>query len=100
VDVSGGTRRLIAVALAVLVVAGMVVADVVTLHRAKPSFDQETQDLRKLPAVTTTTAPPPGRTTSFPMAAPVTAVTSSTLPAASRNSTTRSSTSTEASAPA
>lgn len=40
---SGRIRPLIAVALAVIVVAGLVAADVVTLHKAKPSYDHETQ---------------------------------------------------------
>ncbi len=45
---SGRIRPLIAIALAVIVVAGLVVADVVTLHQAKPSYDHETQALNHL----------------------------------------------------
>lgn len=62
---SGRIRPLIAIALAVIVVAGLVTADVVTLHQAKPSYDHETQVFTHLlgPSKTgglptKTTAPP------------------------------------------
>lgn len=45
---SGRIRPLIAISLAVIVVAGLVAADVVTLHQAKPSYDHETQALNHL----------------------------------------------------
>lgn len=41
-------RRRIAVALAALVVAGMLVGDALTLRQAKPSFRTETQGFAKL----------------------------------------------------
>jgi hypothetical protein len=50
-------RPLIAMALAVIVVAGLVAADVVTLHKAKPSFDHETQAFNRLLVSPTTTVP-------------------------------------------
>jgi hypothetical protein len=42
------TRRLIVALLAVVVVAAMVVVDIVTLTKAKPSFDNETRAFNKL----------------------------------------------------
>ena len=39
---------LVVLALVLVVVAGLIVADVVTLTKAKPSFDKETRGLSKL----------------------------------------------------
>jgi hypothetical protein len=72
VNVSGRIRPLIAIALAVIVVAGLVTADVVTLHQAKPSYDHETQALNHLVGSSeagglptkTTVAKSPGASTS------------------------------------
>jgi len=52
------TRRLLVLGLALIVIAGLVVADVVTLSKAKPSFDNETRAFQHLlapPALSTTT---------------------------------------------
>jgi hypothetical protein len=76
--VSGRIRPLIAVALAVIVVAGLVAADVVTLHKAKPSYDHETQAFTHLlgPSETgglpasTTLPPSPGPSTTGRGSAP------------------------------
>jgi hypothetical protein len=63
VSVRRRTRRLIAMALAVVIVAGLVVADVVTLHQAKPSFDRETRGFQNLLKSTATTTTLPRGTT-------------------------------------
>jgi hypothetical protein len=76
----GRIRPLIAVALAVIVVAGLVAADVVTLHKAKPSYDHETQAFnRLLVSPTTTVAPTPTTAPKSPGASPNAAVTSTTV---------------------
>jgi hypothetical protein len=80
VNVSSRIRPLIAVALAVIVVAGLVTADVVTLHKAKPSYDHETQAFTHLLGPSKT-AGLPASTTLPPSsgASPNSAVTSSTI---------------------
>jgi hypothetical protein len=65
VSTGGRGRPLVAVALAVIVVAGLVAADAVTLHKAKPSYDHETQAFQRLleaPTTTTTPITRPGAT--------------------------------------
>ncbi len=56
-------RRLIAVALAVLVVAALVTVDAVTLTQAKPSFDKETRAFHQLLESSTSTTVPRRTTT-------------------------------------
>ncbi len=51
-------RGLLVLALALLVVGGLIVADVATLSKAKPSFDHETQAFQRLLQSTSTTLPP------------------------------------------
>jgi hypothetical protein len=53
----------VVLALALVVLTGLVVADVVTLTKAKPSFVHETRDVENLIKSTTTTTVPPRRTT-------------------------------------
>ena len=68
----GRSRPLVAIAIAVVVVVMMVVGDAVTLHKAKPSYRDETRAINRSlhphPAPTTTTAAtaatPPVPTTS------------------------------------
>ncbi len=69
-----------AVALAVLVVATLVAVDVVTLTKAKPSFDQETRAFHRLLEASSTTTLPRTRTTGGTAAKPPngTTVTSTT----------------------
>jgi hypothetical protein len=75
--VSVRTRRLIVALVAVVVVAAMVALDTVTLTRAKPSFDNETQAFNKLlHSQPTTTLPPttlPVSPTSLPASPTTTA---------------------------
>ena len=71
----GRTRRLLVLALALVVVAGLVVADIVTLSKAKPSFENETRAFQHLLAPPTTS-----RTT------PTTPTTSTTVPPPSKPS--------------
>ena len=53
----GRPRYLVAIALAVVVVVGMVVGDAVTLLTAEPSYRNETRAINRLrpPSATTTT---------------------------------------------
>ncbi len=60
----GRTRRLLVLALALLVVAGFVVVDAVTLTKARPSFVHETRDVENLIKSTTTTTVAPRGTIS------------------------------------
>jgi hypothetical protein len=70
----GRYRQLVAIAFAVLVVVGMVVGDAVTLHKAKPSFRDETRAFNGLlhppPATTTTTTTTSATTPPVPTASP------------------------------
>jgi len=53
------TRRLLVLGLALIVVAGLVVADIVTLSKAKPSFENETRAFQHLlapPSASSTTS--------------------------------------------
>jgi hypothetical protein len=59
----GRTRRLLVLGLALVVVAGLVVADIVTLDKAKPSFNNETRSFQHLLAPSAT---PPSPSTSKP----------------------------------
>jgi hypothetical protein len=59
----GRTRRLVVLTLALVVLTGLVVADVVTLTKARPSFVHETRDVENLIKSTTTTTVAPRRTT-------------------------------------
>jgi hypothetical protein len=68
--VSRRIRPLIAVALAVIVVAGLVAADVVTLHKAKPSYDHETQAFNRMLGSPTTTVPTKTTVAKSPGASP------------------------------
>lgn len=52
---SGRTRQLLVLTLALLVVGGLLVADAVTMSKAKPSFRKETQQFQKLINTTGTT---------------------------------------------
>jgi hypothetical protein len=67
----GRARRLLVLGLALVVVAGLVVADIVTLSKAKPSYQNETRDFQHMLAppttsttVTTVTTTPALSTTS------------------------------------
>jgi hypothetical protein len=53
----GRPRYLVAIALAVVVVVGMVVGDALTLLKAEPSYRNETRAINRLlpPSATTTT---------------------------------------------
>lgn len=53
----GRPRYLVAIALAVVIVVGMVVGDAVTLLKAEPSYRNETRAVNRLlpPSATTTT---------------------------------------------
>ncbi len=58
----GRSRQLLVLTLAILIVGGLLVADAVTLAKAKPSFRNETQAFQKLiqstgTTTTTTTTP-------------------------------------------
>ena len=66
--------------MALVFLAGLVVADVVTLTKAKPSFVHETRDVENLIKSTTTTTVPPRRTTGIisPISTAPTAPTAST----------------------
>ena len=61
----GRPRYLVAIALAVLVVVGMVLGDAVTLLKAEPSYRNETRAINRLlpPSATTTTTSSPVSTT-------------------------------------
>lgn len=61
----GRPRHLVAIALAVVVVMGMVVGDAMTLLKAAPSYRNETRAINRLlpPSTTTTTT----TTTSSPV---------------------------------
>ena len=72
--------------MALVFLAGLVVADVVTLTKARPSFVHETRDVENLIKSTTTTTVPPRRTTGT--TSPPTAPTASTTAAAPAPSTT------------
>lgn len=63
-------RPLIVALLAAAVVVGLVVADVVTLTTAKPSFDNETRAFRILIQSTSTTTTVPHRTVPTPPRSP------------------------------
>ncbi len=64
----GRPRYLVAIALAVVVVVGMVVGDAVTLLKAAPSFRNETRAInRLLPPSTKTTTTTTTTTTSSPV---------------------------------
>ena len=67
----GRTRRLVVLGLALILLAGLIVADAVTLTKARPSFVHETRDVENLIKTTTTMVAPRGRvsgpgTTSVP----------------------------------
>ena len=76
----GRTRRLLVLGLALVVVAGLVVADIVTLTKAKPSFRIETRNFQHLLApsaaspstapMTTTTVLAPAKTSTGVPASP------------------------------
>ena len=61
----GRPRYLVAIALAVVVVVGMVVGDALTLLKAEPSYRNETRAINRLlpPSATTTTTSSPVSTT-------------------------------------
>ena len=83
----GRTRRLVVLALALVVVAGLVVADVVTLTKAKPSFDNETRSFQNLLKSTTTTAVPPRKTAAAKRPTSSTSSSSGTTDTSSTSST-------------
>ncbi len=74
----GRTRRLLVLGLALMVVAGLVVADVVTLAKAKPSFKNETRSFQQLltpsatPPSPSASKPHPSSTTTTTVPAPAT----------------------------
>ncbi len=82
----GRARRLVVLALALVVVVGLMVADVVTLHKAKPSFDKETRAFQNLLNSTSTTTSVPSGTSVITTTIP-TSVTTSTLGPASSATT-------------
>jgi len=70
--VAGHTRRLLVLGLALVIVAGLVVADIVTLTKAKPSYQNETRAFQHLLAPATTGVPP---STTVPAPGPTSGVT-------------------------
>ncbi len=94
----GRTRRLVVLAVALVFLAGLVVADVVTLTKAKPSFVHETRDVENLIKSATTTTVPPRRTTGIisPISTAPTAPTASTASTAAPTTSTTSRVSTSA----
>jgi len=81
-------RPLLAVGLACVVVVGLVVADGVTLAKAKPSFNRETQYFRHLLEAASTTPTPPKTTTTGPASPTVPSETNApTAPTAPTTST-------------
>ena len=82
----GRTRRLVVLTLALVVVAGLIVADVVTLHKAKPSFDRETRAFQNLLKATSTSTTLPGGTTVTTTTISTSVTTSTAGPAPSANS--------------
>ena len=85
----GRARRLVVLTLALVVVAGLIVADAVTLHKAKPSFDRETRAFQNLlkATSTSTTLPKGPEGTAVTTTTISTSVTTSTAgPASSANS--------------
>jgi hypothetical protein len=63
----GRPRHLVAIALAVVVVVGMVVGDAVTLLKAAPSFRNETRAINRLLPPSTKTTTTTTTTTSSPV---------------------------------
>ena len=84
--------------MALVFLAGLVVADVVTLTKAKPSFVHETRDVENLIKSATTTTVPPRRTTGIisPISTAPTAPTASTASTAAPTTSTTSRVSTSA----
>lgn len=54
---TGRTRRLLILGLALVIVAALVVANIVTLTKAKPSYENETRAFQHLLAPATTAVP-------------------------------------------